>query len=254
MTVLRNNFTAGPDGTDITNTNSGGGEDDAFDTYNNSAHADTILKFKSAEGLDRNTAEFVMRASTGAVAGPVYLAWYSSMGAQTQFWVRFYCFFSAAPDNALSPVMFQTLELPSARRCCIGVVGSGGGGVHKLFSENAPGTVQVQSSTGIIEGSWFRVEARFQCHTSTGNGEIRYYEDADSDTPTDTMTFSSWNLGGSQSDFYGFGYTVSDANLETMYLSGIALSDEDWIGPEPFKIKGVPGIQPNPVAIHTDTW
>jgi hypothetical protein len=252
VTVLRNNYTSGPDGTTFTLAASGANEDDAFDTFNKSADSNVILKYKTAAGLDRPTADYVLRMSTGAVTGSTYTAWSTSMGAQSQFWIRFYCYFSVAPDTFASPLIFQAVDTVGGSRCNLGIMGDTG--PHLLFTENAAGTVYTATSAGIIEGTWFRVEARFQCSTTTGNGEVRYFEEADSDAPTETLTFTNWNLGGPTSNFFAFGYTATATNLETMYQSGIALSNEDWIGPAPFKAKGVPGIQPNPIAIHTATW
>lgn len=256
MVVLRNNFTLGPDGADIRLI--AGGEDDPFDVWNDSAtQAATILKFKSAEGLARPTAEYVMRCATGAVGNyNTYVGWYTSFGVQTQFWTRFYCRFPTLPDNTLSPLMFQALDVSTGNyRCDIGCYRAGG--AHKLFSENAAGTLHVETVSDIIEDAWFRVEARFQVSTTTGNGEVRYYEEADADLLdyTEALTFSNWNLGGADASYFILGSTVPDANVEDVYFSGFALSTEGWIGPEPFRPgKGSPGILTNATAIHTSTW
>lgn len=258
MTVLRNNFDGGPDGTDITAVNSGQVPgNNPFDSVQNSASLTTTLQYKSADGLGRNTAEYVMRAKvTNPVGGGVaYVTWYTSMGAQSQFWLRFYCRFPVLPDNFLSPLIFRSADLGSGTyRAALGIFSEDGS--HLLFTDDPGGTVDARSVTPVIEDAWWRVEARFQLSTTTGNGEVRYYEDADSDsdTPTDVFSFSGWNLGGATADFFIFGYTVPDQNLEDMYLSGLALSSEDWIGPAPFKQKGVPGVLSTPLAVHSDVW
>ena len=254
MTVLRNNFSSGPDGTDITNTNSGLGEDNIFDSYNNPASSDTILKYKSADGLDRPTADYVMKAESGVSSGSMGVIWYTSMGAQSQFWIRMYFYFTVSPNNFISPGIMTSLKLPSTIGASLGIISSGAD-AGKLFTENTPGTLFVASANPIVAGAWFRVEARFQQSTTTGNGEIRYFEEPDSDEPTDVFSFSGWNLGASTVDYWLFGYYPADSTLETLYLSGLALSNEDWIGPEPFRPgRGVPGYQPTPIAVHSDTW
>lgn len=254
MTVLRNNYSTGPDGTDITNLNSGTGEDDAFDTYNNGPSADTIYQFKSADGLDRPTAEFVAKHESGVSNGAMYGAWTTSMGAQSQIWLRCYGYFSALPDNFNSPFFFNCYNQGLAKfGASIGILSSDGTG--KMFTEDPGGTVYVATSMPIIAGAWWRAEARFQHSVTTGNGEVRYYEDADadSDEPTDVISFSNWNLGAATMDMFLFGYYPGQAGLETMYLSGVAISNEDWIGPAPFRPgKGVPGILSTPVAITDD--
>lgn len=256
MTILTNNFSTGPDGTDITTANSGGSGDDAFDTYNNPASSDTILKFKDASGLDRPTAEYVMRVGSGVSSGTMYVAWSTSMGAQSQFWIREYFYFTTLPNNATSPGFFTSFKLPSTIGASLGILSSGGS-AGCLFTENNPGTLFANASTPIVAGTWCRVEARFQQSTTTGNGEIRYYAEADAsvDDYTETFSFSNWNLGASTVDFFLFGYYPGDSGLEDMFVSGLALSDEDWVGPAPFRPgKGVPGILTNPVAVHTDAW
>jgi hypothetical protein len=253
VTLLTNNFSAGPDGTSITNLNSGGGGDNAFDGYNNVGTSGRFLRFKSAAALARPTAEYVMECGTGATAGAVYVAWGASMGAQSQFWFRSYYRFTLIPNNFNSPGIFESYDTgTSTFRASIGISSSGTG---ELFTEDSGGTVWAGTGTSIIQDAWFRVEARFQCSATTGNGEVRYFEDADAEDPTVSYSFSNWNLGGPTANYYMFGYPLSDANLETMYCSGLALSNEDWIGPAPFRPgKGVPGILSNPVAIHSDTW
>jgi hypothetical protein len=258
VTVLYNNFSTGPDGADIRVNNSGGSGDNAFDSYQNPpGEPETILKFKDASGLGRPTAEFVARLSSGvATTGNPHVVWYTSMGAQSQFWVRCYYYFTVRPDNFLSPLIFQSVDLGTdAYRCDIGILRDGG--EWKLFTENAAGTVYVATTNDIPEDVWFRVEARFQTSTTTGNGEVRLYlqPDANLGDYTESISFSGWNLGGATSDYYAFGYTERDSNLETMYMSGLALSNEGWIGPAPFRPgKGVPGILTNPVAVHTSAW
>ncbi len=254
MTVLRQNFDGGPDGTDIRPANTGVGDNDAIDAYQDSSNADVILKFKDATGLNRPTAEFVARMTTGATNYNPSVIWYTSMGAQSQFWMRCYYYFTVRPDNFASPLLFSALDLGSAQfRCDMGILRSGG--AWKLFTENFGGTTYVATSNDIAEDAWFRIEARFQCSTTTGNGEVRLYLEPDADLPdyTESISFSGWNLGGATADYFAFGYTVADTNLETMYMSGLALSNEGWIGPQPFRPgKGVPGVLSTPVAIHND--
>jgi hypothetical protein len=252
MTVLYNNLTTGPDGTNITNTNSGLNDDDLFDTYNNPGTSGRILQYKSADGLNRPTAEFVMRAETAGTSGAQYVGYTTSFGTQSQYWVRFYAYFTVLPDNFLSPSLFESLLISGVSyRANLGVLTTGG--ARKLFTETPSGSTYIATTNNIVQGAWFRVEARFQLSTTTGNGEVRYYEDADSDIPTETLSFSSWNLGGSTADMYMWGYPRADVNLETLYMSGLAISNEDWLGPAPYRAgKGVPGILSTPIAVSDD--
>ncbi len=254
MTILYNNLSGGPDGVDITNLNSGGGEDDAFDTYNNSANVDTILKFKDASSLNRPTALYVMRVSTGSTAGAVNAGWYTSMGSQSQIWMRSYNYCQVLPDSTTRPQIFGCFDIAGggALRYAFGIDKVGSDSL--LMTEDGAGH-SLYCTTPIVLQQWWRVEARVQFGSTTGNGEVRFYAEPDADLPdyTESLTFSNWTLGGTSADFFVYGWVKNLANLREMYVSGLALSNEDWIGPAPFRPgKGVPGILSSPVAIHAD--
>jgi hypothetical protein len=246
MALYRNNFSSGPDGTTITVGNSGAGDDDAF-TACYKIGANTILAYDRAP--DRPTAEFVMEASTGAATGQAIVDW-SSL-ALSQIYVRMYVYFTVLPSAFNSPVIFAC-ESTTSTQLVVAVNSAAG---NEIFAEESLGTHDVVSTGGITAGRWFRLEMRFQFSTTTGNGEIRWYDDADSDTPTETLTFTNWNLGASTVTTAYFGYFVSHPNVAALRLSGLELNSTGWPGPAPFRPgKGVPGILSNPIAIHTDTW
>lgn len=250
MTVLRNNFDGGPDGTTITVSNSG--QEPGSDAFNvvSSAGSQVVLQYASAAALGRPSAEYVMRAGTGTTAGQPYVSWTTSIGSQTQIWLRTYMYYSVLPNNANSPVLFWAGN--SGVDCSF--IGINSAGAKNLFITDNTTANYAMTSGGITAARWFRVEARIQFSTSTGNAELRWYDNADSDTPTETISFSNFNLGASSANMFEFGYVYADTSLEDAYWSGLELNNTGWPGPAPFIAKGIPGIQPRAIAPHTDNW
>ena len=256
MTVLRNNFSAGPDGTKMTIANSGANDDDAFDTMNNGS-SPTICAFYDAAVLGRSTAEFVLKVSTGSTVFAPEAIWTSaSLGVQTQIYTRVYIMFPVLPTSTTSPIVFfQALTGGGSAFCSyIGLDKS----TYQIYMTDKfdPGVgFKVQTSGAITAGQWFRIEARQQYSTTTGNAELRWFNDPDTDVPTETLSFTNQNLGGANTDTWTFGYGWSKANWQAMYMSGLELNNTDWPGPAPFRPgKGIPGILTNQTAIHTDVW
>lgn len=241
MTVLYNNFDGGPDGTTITTGNSSQFGADAFDAID---AVGSTVKFSNT--FARPTAEFVMRAATAGTASEAYVAWTTSMGAQSQIYLRMYMCFAVIPDNVLSPLLFAALSSGSP---CAGILVNTATEKLALTDSNMAVAIATASNP-IVAGRWFRVEARMQFSATVGNAEVRYYEEADSDTPTDTLIVSNKDFGFSTANGFYFGYVQQDTNLENLYVSGLELNNTGWPGPAPFIVKSVPGVQPNAIAIH----
>lgn len=245
MTVLRNNFATGPDGTIVSVANSGNSGDNAFNAVSGQGTGCTF-QFASAAALGRGTAEFALHVATTSTAHSEGILWTTSMGTQTQVWWRFYCRLSGTP-----------LDITTIFCTDNGSILTGGldivTGSH-LTLWNGPDTVTSTSTNVVTQDVWFRVEGRFQYSTTVGNADVQVYLEPDSDTPTETLSISGCNMGAANSSQYTFGFPFGYVNLPSMYLSGLELNNTGFPGPLPFIRKGVPGIQPNPIAIHTDTW
>lgn len=244
MTALRNNFSGGPHGTVLTAGNSGQAGDDPFDLVSTQGTG-CVLQFKGAGALDRGTAEFVLNCSSNSTAAAEGVLWSTSMGTQTQVWMRQYMRMDSVPNTGSPMSIFE---------CDNGVSYTGlidiqpSTNVLKIW--NGPTTVSATTSNGIVDGQWFRVEARFQYSTTVGQGELRLFLEPDSDTPTETVSFTGANSGAANSNSFAFGYPFVSTFMPSVYVSGIELNNTGWPGPAPFKIKSVPGIQPNAIAIH----
>jgi hypothetical protein len=249
VTVLRNNFDGGTDGLDITASNSGSGGN-PFDGIFKSGSG--IVKYASASTLERPTSEYVARIGTGTPEGQALAYWFSSMGSQSQIWLRFYARYSALPDATETgfqyPAIFTAANGSDIPMVKIGIKTV----THEVFVVNGPATSTMTTSGSISLDKWFRIEARIQFSSTTGNGEVRWYDDADSDVYAEQLTFSSWNLQGSAAAIYYYGCIDFLEDLEDVYLASMELNNEGWPGPAPFRQgRGVPsGNLTNSVAIH----
>lgn len=251
MTVVRNNFDGGADGTDITTASSASGGD-AFNSIPKSGSG--IVKYASSEPLSRPTAEFVARFASTTPAGLAVCAWNTALGSQSQIWLRMYMNYVSVPSTASAPYpsFFSVGTSGDVAMLYLGVT-TGTAGNNKVFAMDGPGATTVSTTGSITAGRWFRVEARVQFSATTGNGEVYLFDDADSDTATEMISFTNWNLTSSTAARYYIGYIGTLTNQRDLYMSGVEVNNTGFPGPAPFRPgKGVPGILTNPVAIHTD--
>jgi hypothetical protein len=249
VAILTHNFDGGPHNTTITVLNSGqSAGNDAFTGVFTSG-ANTELKYSS--DYPRPTAEFTAKFATGVATGQSLVWW--TTAAKSQIWMRAYCYFSSALDNVESPLYFAAENSVGTTCAALGVLSFGG---QELLILDSLGNYMNTTAAPPV-GAWFRVEARMQFSATTGNADLRYYEEADAalDDFTEQLTWSSRNFASNSAINFYFGYATNDPDLEPLYMSNIAVSDEDWIGPAPYRAgKGVPGILTNPTAIHTNAW
>jgi hypothetical protein len=245
---LRNNFSSGPSGTTITVGTSGAGDDDPWYLVSKTG-ANTVMAYDLAP--ERPTAEFVGLFSTGAAVGQAVVAWVPG-GNFATLYARAYCWLDTAPNNFASPAIFYTENSVGAAPAVVGINSAGS---NELFAEDHNGVNNIIMSTGIPVQQWFRWEVKFTYAISgTGTCELRYYQDPDSDTPTETVSATNWtNTSANAANFY-WAYITAAASLEPLRLSGLEINDTGWPGPLPFRQKAVPGIQPSAIAIHSDTF
>lgn len=257
MTVLRNNFDGGPDGTDLTVANSGQVPgNDAFNLIS-TISSGSVIQYADASTLGRSTAEYVLKTSTSATAKDNAVLWSTAMGSQTQVWWRQYIYLTQLPVDA---GMSAGIDM-AIFECDNGAVYTG-----MVFIEHATGVLQVwddlgpslsaSSTNAIPVDQWVRLEMRIQFSTTVGNWDLQLYiDDPDSDTPTETLSRTGWNLNAASANGFAFGSAFPQSNKPITYFSGLELNNTGWPGPAPFRAgKGVPGIMTNAIAIHTDTY
>lgn len=245
MTVLRNNVDVGPDGTLITVANS---DDTGGDPWDGASTGGGTTTFEYSSDYARSTAQYVMHVATGATAANPQVAWSTSMGSQSQFWMRFYVLWPTVPTGGA--LLFWAhngvtsgyqIGLNTGDNRMSVVVGAG---------------VSIPTTGSLSAGQWIRIEARMQCSTTTANGEVRYFADPDSETWDESLAWTNKNSAITTCNQFYYGINQSGSNQLDTYLSGLALSNVDWLGPAPPRLgKGSPaGNLSNPIAIHTDCF
>lgn len=250
MTILDNNFNGGPSGTTISTANSGQFDDNAFDAVSSSGIG-TVLQFANGDafGIGRPTGEFVMVNSGGTASTP-YVQWSTSMGTQTEFWIRFYLYMPSIPSSSTNRVLFSaahtstTSVFVSVRQIST---------PRSLLITDAFGTV-VAMTTALAAGSWNRIEFHAQ---SSGSSDLKLFagSDVDTDTVTETLNQTGADYDATAWTKYTLGqHIVNAAAVPNAYFANWQLNNVGACGPAPFRQGlGCPaGNLSNPVAIHAD--
>jgi hypothetical protein len=254
MTVLRNNFAGGPDGTTISTSNSGQQGDNVFDVVS-SVGTGQVTRFTNvgAANLSRPTAEYVLEISTGSTANTPYVGWTSSMGTLTQVWARFYFYITSISSGGTDIKLFSIVNssLGSVVSFAIDRVTT-----PYVFSINNDwsGTASSLGSSPVVTGQWARVEMHAVLGSSGASAELYYYGGNNVDTPvyTDYVSLTGQNFTANADSYYLGHSSPALANIPTIYLSNWELNNYGYPGPAPFRQGlGVPmNNQPNPVAHH----
>jgi hypothetical protein len=246
--LLRNNFSSGPDGTAITTVNSGLGDDDPWAAIGHSGASGWKVEYDLAP--DRPTAEYVGLLQTTTPTSTAVVAW--SVGTITQVYWRMYVYFSVAPNNVVSSPIFYVENATGNQLCIVGVNSAGS---NELFGECVGATQSIITTGGITAGQWFRVEGRVKAGVSTGELDLYWFNDPDSDTPTESLFATGWPMNSTTLSGVYFGYVFPQLDLEPLRLSGIEVNDSRLPGPAPWRQgKGVPtGALSSPTAPHTFT-
>jgi hypothetical protein len=244
VTVLRNNFDTGPDGTQISIANSSAVPgNNAFDTVGGTASG-TILY---SANFSRQTAVYTAHLASGATAAAPCVGWSTSMGSQSQIWFREYVLLTAYPPG--DKTVFEC-DNGTTYNSFIAVLS----GTSRFSVLNSAQSILASAVTSLTLNQWYRLEGRFQYSATTGNWELDIYQEADSDTPTERLSGSNCNFGAASSNSWLFGYAFSETSSPDLYISGLELNNTGFPGPAPFRQGlGTPsGNLTNPIAIHMD--
>lgn len=261
MTVLlNNNFDGGVTGSQITTSNSGADNGNAFTYVSQTNSGVCQYADVAANGLNRETAQYVMAMSTGATAGPTaYVGWNaSSLGTLTTFWTRFYFYVSAlSPTGPNDDTNLFSAYLTSGVPGVTIFLQCNPAPPYNLYIWNGYSSVQTTMVTALAAGIWNRVEFTATLGTSTGSASMSLYQDPNSDgaVPTETISQSGQNYGTStiNTTTLGMDYGSGQNNTPVIYFSNWQMNNSGYPGPAPFRAgKSCPGILTNPIAIHSD--
>lgn len=219
--TLLNNFEEGTNGTTISTANSGGSEQNAFDSVNiGSTGAITYSNAQAAHGT------LSAALTVGATAGTTDLEWNTtSFGTNPVFWFRLYGNFTTLPSN--NNRIFTSSD------------GSGGG---LRLASTTNGHIQVQNSAGVTvyqfvnavttgTNVWFRLEGLIVRSTSSGAAQISLYNTQDSLTPTESCyVYNISTIDGTSAGKPDFGMNGANAN-NALNLDDIGVSVTGYLGP-----------------------
>lgn len=252
--LLQNNLDVGPAGTTISVTNSDDNGDDPFDAVD-SAGSGAVCRYVDAAGRPgaAYAAEF---ASAGASRSPS-CDWTTSLGSQTHFWVRLYARFNTTPPSGYDSTIFATYNGSTVMN---GIAVSGNDPTKWILTNlySTSYFAQLFFPYTVTVGEWVRIEAEF-----SGDGVGAWTVDAtlnsgdllDSEVVgLQCQLAAQGTPGPSTVNGVAIGYSVSHSQYEPVQVSAVAISLDGWIGPTPRQVKGVPGVQPNFIAPHSDLW
>jgi hypothetical protein len=254
MTVLNNNFSGGPAGTMITTSNSGQFGDNAFNATGYSTTNPVEFYDVAANGLNRETAQFVMGITLVNTSGTApYVYWSSSMGSQSQIWTRFYIYWTSIAQTTYDQIVFTTL---SSITTTVSLYLQTSSATNQVLYLKDHGGNTAMFSQVITPGEWCRVELNINYSGSSAQGYLFIGANSDGDLSDydDSATLSGASFGSSSSNLFAIGYpiTISGETAALTYFSNWQLNNTGYAGPAPWYFQGSPGFLPNAVAPHTD--
>jgi hypothetical protein len=251
MTTLRHNFDGGPLATNLTVANSGQVPGNSPFQIVDAGSGSNHIEYKDAVLLGRASAEYVLLVSTTTPATSSAMLWTTSMGTQTQIWMRMYLYLTDLPSTTGCLFNAYIFECDNGAAYSAFIEIDRTTGAISLF--NGPETLDITTTNVLPLDDWARVEARITFSTTVGSADVKLFLDPDSDTPDETVSATGWNMGTSSANSYAFGYPTVVANRPPLYISGLELNNTGWPGPAPLRQRGVPGVLTNPIAVHSDT-
>lgn len=219
MTVANNDFEEGSNGVTISAANSGGTGENAFDVVN--IPATCAITYSNTHV---HAGAMASSFTTGGTAGTPYLDWTTTIGTQTEIWMRCYLYVTANPA--------------ATRQFMRANPGSGGGGVGinlngKVVTLNNSNAVVATSTNAVNLNAWFRLELHLIQSSTTGTIEARLYNNADAEIAayTEQLSTANVNTGTAAYTNYLIGVLTSVANFGPVYVDDVAVSTTGWIGP-----------------------
>lgn len=226
MTTISNSFEGGTNATAITTGNSGGASGAGFDMVN----ASGTIAYTSTSPL---TDDMSALLTAGATQSP-FLRWDStSWPGASEVWFRGYFEVSdATPTSNFVLVSFKESD-GSTTGCDVRLTTAG------KIQLRAPSTERYLSTYTVAANTPFRLEVHVVSSASVGRIEARLFYGANLNGTTPDEAFGSsstnWDTGNGTVAAVNFGCcTTPGQDGYTLKLDGVALADDDWLGPESF--------------------
>ena len=216
MTLLVNSAEGGSNGTTVLTSNSGGASGNAFDAVTTGASA--VTAFDNTHALN----SLSYKLSTGASSVSSLLQWDASMGTKAQVWFRLYGYFTANPA-----VNVNLWRGQSGSTLCGGLRLLTTG---RLTMLNSAGTQVITTTNSIPLNSFFRIEGFVIGAVSTGQLEVKLFENPNSNAPTETQTSSAAQATNGSMTTYRYGITTGSTNVGPLWLDNLGLSSTGYVG------------------------
>ena len=216
MAEATNTFEGGSDETTISTVNSGGGSGTAFDTVYTDGSTPVVV-FDTARAAHGSYSARLFNNSGGATRS-AYLEWTSAVGTPTTVYGRFYVYSTGWDVTA------RTILARFASLVFIEVQASTG---LWWFRDNS-GFSSASSST-VSANKWVRFEYKIVYSATVGEFTVRYFDTADSATPTQEISLTTRDTGTAHS-YSRFGPQLAN-NDTTFWLDGLVAGAADWPGP-----------------------
>ncbi len=202
MTTLRNSFEGGTNGAGIAVGNSGGASGDA-------------LSFLSGSPTFSNA-----HAKSGSLAASLPGGSFSALGynlAGTDIWVRYYLWVTSNSDTHTLVDVNDTAAAAGTQLGSVDITAA-----EALTLRCSGGSTTLTGPMALNQ--WVRLEARW---SRTTGAEVRLYNNADSDTPTGSVTLAN-NVSAAAASVR---VRHDGVTLATFYVDDYAASTDGWIGP-----------------------
>lgn len=218
---VENSFDAGTDGAAISAANSGGGSGDAFDAV--TVSVGSSVTYDAANALHGG----MCMACDPAPSAIGYVEYRNAtIGAQANWYGRFYIKAPTIPFGASVVVCDLRDSTTAVNRSRVSFTSSG-----QLRITDAAGGVVATSTAVLTAGAWARVEFHFFGDPTVGMLEAKLFKTVESTSPTETISGSALNTGGTV-DRIRFGQDTSPAtDIGVFYLDELALSATGYPGP-----------------------
>lgn len=217
MVDIRNNFEGGTSGVTVTVANSGGVSGTALDLVNIGTGATCAYDNTRAHG-----GTLAVKMATGATAATTFIEWKTGVGTLTTMWGRAYIYMTAnlLGQSRLFEARSATLVAGTVRIETTGKITAGG----------TTGTA-VTTVAAVALNQWVRVEWKMIASATVGQVEIKLFNNADSVTPTETVTSAATLNTKATFDEYKFGPSASVATFGPAWLDDIGISPTGYMGP-----------------------
>lgn len=214
MVALANNAEGGTDTTAATTANSGGKSGDAWDAVE--------IGGSGAITFDNDHAERGALAYkvVGDASANTMLTWNTKLGTLPELWGRVYVWLSALPSSAIGLVRVRNAGSQVAR-----VQIDTAGHVEIRQANN---NLLAETSAAVATGQWVRIEWHVRAKAANGTVEVRLYNSANSTIATETVSSTTATLLDNLTEVQTGHLGV--ASPATLWLDGLAVSTEGWLG------------------------